>query len=222
MAIQASETCKVWCFLNSSMCYSDCSGILGDNLLISLSFLLDRTLWFRFQFFLPPFLHNPSPFFIVLFWSPGELLIPLFCPLGTRACFVSISQKVQFSLFFILFFLLVLFLRKSMADYLFRSALMSRSSRFSFWPSFFFIFFLKWAESHSTGLKGPLLLLPFIPLHSGSPRYRPLALWEVTPGFLLFLLDLWYLKRTYPSSVSCVLLAFPLSCLNPLSSVLHF
>ena len=88
----------------------------------------------------------------MLFWSPGELLIPLFCPLGTRACFVSISQKVQFSLFFILFFLLVLFLRKSMADYLFRSALMSRSSRFSFWPSFFFIFFLKWAESHSAGL----------------------------------------------------------------------
>ena len=61
----------------------------------------------------------------------------------------------------------------------------------------------------------------FIALHSDSPRYRPLVLWEVTLGFLLFLLDLWYLRRTYPSSVSCVLLAFPLSCLNPLLTVQH-
>ena len=61
----------------------------------------------------------------------------------------------------------------------------------------------------------------FIALHSSSPRYRPLVLWEVTPGFLLFLLDLWYLRRMYPSFVSCVLLAFPLSCLNPLLVALH-
>ena len=40
-----------------------------------------------------------------------------------------------------------------MADYLFQSMLRSCSSGSSFWPSFFFIFFLKWAESHSADLK---------------------------------------------------------------------
>ena len=61
--------------------------------------------------------------------------------------------KGSVSLFFILSFLLVLFLWKSMADYLFQSMLRSCSSGSSFWPSFFFIFFLKWAESHSADLK---------------------------------------------------------------------
>ena len=97
----------------------------------------------------------------MLFWSPGELLIPLFCPLGTRACIVSIAQEVQFSLFLILFFLLVPFPRKSMADYLFQSARVSHSSWFSFWLSFFFIFFLKWAESHSVGSKVLCCYSPF-------------------------------------------------------------
>ena len=35
--------------------------------------------------------------------SDLELLIPLFCPLGTRARFVPITQKVEFSLFLIFF-----------------------------------------------------------------------------------------------------------------------
>ena len=61
----------------------------------------------------------------------------------------------------------------------------------------------------------------FIALYSDSPRYRSFVLWEVTLGFLLFLLDLWYLRRTHLPSVSCVLLAFPSSYLNPLLAMLH-
>ena len=108
------------------------SGIPESNLLISLSFLLDRTfsMMLLSNFSLPS--SQSFPLFYSVILSPGELLIPLFCPLGTRACVVPVAQKVQFSLFFILSFLLVLFLWKSMADYLFRSALRSRSSQFSF------------------------------------------------------------------------------------------
>ena len=101
----------------------------------------------------------------MLFWSPGELLIPLFCPWVPEPVFVPIAQVVQFSLFLILFFLLVLFPRKSIVDYLFRSALMSRSLRFSSWPSFFFTFFLKWAKSHSAGSK---VLCCYSSFHSPS------------------------------------------------------
>ena len=93
-----------------------------------------------------------------------------------------------------------------MADYLFRNALRSRSSRFSFWPSFFFIFFLKWAESHSAGLKVLCCYSFFIPLRSGSSRYCPLALWEVTPGFLLFLLDHLVPEKDVP--ILCFLCSF--------------
>ena len=160
----------------------------------------------------------------MLFWSLGELWIPLFCPLGSRACVVPIVQKVQFYLFFILSFLFVLFLRKFMADYLFRSVLRLRSSQFSFSPSFFFIFFLKWVESHSASLKVFCCysFFFFIPLHFGSPRYHPLTLWEVTPGFLLFLLD-----HLVPEKDMLILYflvffwLFPLSYLNPFLTVLH-
>ena len=38
----------------------------------------------------------------------------------------------------------------------------------------------------------------FIPLHSGSPRCHPLALWEVAPSFLLFLLDHLVLEKDVP------------------------
>ena len=137
---------------------------------------------------------------------------------------MPIAQKVEFSLFLIFFLPFGAVSSKAhgwLSYFGVHLFLISRSSCFSFWSSFLFIFFLKWAESHSAGSKVLCYYSLFIPLHSGSLRYRLLALWEVTPGFLLFLLDLWYLRRTYLSSVSCVLLAFPLSCLNPFLTVLH-
>ena len=124
---------------------------------------------------------------------------------------MPIAQKVEFSLFLIFFFLLVLFPRKPMADYLSRSALVSdvtflmvqllavlplypfsqmgRISWFSFWPSFLFIFFLKWAESHSAGSKvlccyspfySPLFWFPEIPSTCavrGHSRFSSFSCW---------------------------------------------
>ena len=140
---------------------------------------------------------------------------------------MPITQKVEPFLVSHIFLLLVLFLWKPMAD--FPSALVpnftflktSYPLWFSFWPSFLFVIFLKWAKSISASSKVFAATSSFIALHSGSPRYRSFALWAVTLGFLLFLLHLWCLRRTYLPFVSCVFLAFPLSCLNPVWAVLH-
>ena len=99
------------------------------------------------------FLRNPFPLFIVIFWSPRGTIDSLVLPSGHQSMYCAHRPVGLVSLFFILSFLLVLFLWKSMADYLFRNMLRSCSSRSNFWPSFFFIFFLKRAESHSAGLK---------------------------------------------------------------------
>ena len=74
---------------------------------------------------------------------------------------------------------------------------------FSFWPSFLFVIFPKWAESIFVGLKVFPATSFFIAPYSGSLRYHSLASWVVTLGFLLFLLHLWCL-RTYLSFGSCV------------------
>ena len=49
----------------------------------------------------------------------------------------------------------------------------------------------------------------FIALHSDSPRYRPLALWEVTPDFLLFLAG--SLVPEKDVSILCFLCSFDFS-----------
>ena len=158
----------------------------------------------------------------MLFWSPEKLLIPLFCPLGTRACVVPIAQKVQFSLFFILSFLLVLFLWKSMADYLFRSALRSRSSRFSFWPSFFFILFLKWAESHSANLKVLCYYSLFYTSSFWFPEVPPTCAMRSHSRFSSFLAGSFGTWEGCAHPLFHVFFwLFPLSNLNPFLTVLH-
>ena len=116
-----------------------------------------------------------------------------------------------------------MFLWKSMTDYLFRSTLKSRSSWSSFWPSFFFIFFLKWVESHSVDLKIFRYYSLFYTSSFWFPEVHPLALWEVAPSFFFFSCwVIWYLRKTCPSSVSCVSFwLFLLSYLNPFLTVLH-
>ena len=92
------------------------------------------------------------------------------------------------SLFFILSFLLVLFLWKFMADYLFRSMLRSRSSRSIFWLPFFFIFFLKWAESHSAGLKVFRCYSHFYTSSFWFPEMLPICAMRSRWVFLFFFL----------------------------------
>ena len=94
------------------MCYSGCFWDTGRYSLLSLSFLTkffsnDSVVLFLLL----------SPLFIVLFQSPEEPLIPLFCSLGTRTCFVPIAQKVETFLVYHFFFLLMSFLRKPMANF---------------------------------------------------------------------------------------------------------
>ena len=101
-------------------------------------------------------------------------MIPLFCPLGTKAHFVPIAQKVELSLFLIFSSFWCCFFESPWLTIYFgvHLFLMSRSLWFSFWPSFLFVFFLKWAESHSTGSKvfccyfsfySPLFWFPEVP-----------------------------------------------------------
>ena len=104
------------------------SGILGDISLLSLSVLTEFSQWFCCDFLL--FSHKNSsllpatfpPFYSVILKS-RELLIPLFCSLGTRAHFVPITQKVESFPVSHIFLLLVLFHRKPMVAFPFRSAL---------------------------------------------------------------------------------------------------
>ena len=104
--------------------------------------------------FCPPcFFAILPPLFIVLFWSLRGTIDSTVLPPGYQSLCCAHRPEDSVSLFFILSFLLVLFICKFMAVYLFRSTLRSRSSRSSFSSSFFFIVFLKWAESHSASLK---------------------------------------------------------------------
>ena len=163
MAIQASKTCKVWIFLNLSMCYSGCfwdTGRWFTN--FSEFFWIEISQWFYCNFCC--LLHDPSLLFIVLFLGSRGTIDSLFCPLGTRARFVPITQKVEFSLFLIFFFLLVLFSQKPMADYLFQSALVSD-------VTFFMVqllvvlplyLFSQMSEIPLCRFESPLLLLPFL------------------------------------------------------------
>ena len=59
------------------------------------------------------------PLFYSVILEYGELLIPLFCSLGTRACFVPVTQKVEPFLGSHIFLLLMLFLWKPMVDFSF-------------------------------------------------------------------------------------------------------
>ena len=109
-----------------------------------------------------------------------------------------------------------------MADYLFRNMLRSRLSRSHFWQFFFFIFFLRWAESHSAGLKVFRCYSLFILLHSGSPRRFLLAPWEVADFFLFSCWIVWRLRRTWHLLYFLVFLFCPFlsSCPNLLLTVL--
>ena len=111
-----------------------------------------------------------------------------------------------------------------MANYLFQNALRSRSSRFSFWPSFCFIFFLKWVESHSADLKVFCYYSPFYTSSFWFPEVPPTCAMRSRSKFFFFFSCwiIWHLRRTCPPSVSCVLFGFfPLSYLNPFLIVLH-
>ena len=62
----------------------------------------------------------------------------------------------------------------------------------------------------------------FIALCSGSPRYCSFALWEVTLGFLLFVVgSLIPEKDVSALCFLCFFWHFPLSCLNPVLAVLY-
>ena len=100
-------------------------------------------------------------------------MIPLFCSLCTRVCFVPITQKVEPFLVSHFFFLLILFLRKPWLTFLFRNALDVTFLMIHLLAVLPFCHFswvsgiqLYWFESS-------LLLLPFfiVPC-SGSSRYR--------------------------------------------------
>ena len=95
-----------------------------------------------------------------------------------------------------------------MADYLFRSMLRSHSSRSSFWLSFFFIFFLKWAESHFVGLKvfrcySPILYF-FILVPQGATHLHYKKSLQVS--FFFFLLGHLTLEKDVPSPLFLVFL----------------
>ena len=156
MVILTFKTCKVWFSLNPSMCYSSFfSRIPGSNFT---SFLWVFSSWQNFINGSPfskisALLRTPSPLFIVIFWSPRGIIDSPVLPSGHQSMYCAHRPAGLVSLFFILSFLLVLFLWKSMVDYLFRNMLRSRLSRSNFWQFFFFIFFLKRAESHFANLK---------------------------------------------------------------------
>ena len=211
MAIQASKTCKGWIFLNPSMCYSGCfwdTGRWFTN--FSEFFSTELSQWFYCNF--SCLLHDPSPLFIVLFLrSRGAIDSPILT-LGYQSPFCAHRPEgwvFLISHFFSSFWCCFLespWLSIYFGVHLF---LMSRFSWFSFWPSFLFIFFLKWAESHPAGLKVLCCYSPFYSPLFWFPEYCPLALWEVTPGFLLFLAGSLVLEKDV--SILCFLCSFGFS-----------
>ena len=135
------------------------------------------------------FLCNHFPLFIVIFWSPRGTIDSPILPSGYQSMYCAHRPVDSVSLFFIISFLLVLFLWKSITDYLFRNMLRSRSSRSNFWQSFFFIFFLKQAESHSVGLK---VFCCYSLFYTSSFYERSLIL----SSFSCWIV--WRLRRTWP------------------------
>ena len=128
------------------------------------------------------------------------------------------------SLFFILSFLLVLFLWKSMVDYLFRNMLRSHLSQSNFWQFFFFTFFLKRAESHFVGLKVFRCYSFFYTSSFWFPEVLPTCAMRgrwFFPLFLAGLFDAWegrgFSSIPCASSFFCL---FLLNCLNILLTML--
>ena len=167
MAIQSFKTCKVWIFLNPSSAIVAVSGILGDDLLISLSFSRQSfSQWFSCN--LCCLLHDPPPLFIVLFLGSWGTIDSPVLPPGYQSPFCTHRPEgwvFPVSHFFSSFW--CCFLKSPWLTIYFgvHWFLMSRSSWFSFWPSFLFIFFLKWAESHSVDSK---VLCCYSPFYSPS------------------------------------------------------
>ena len=165
------------------------SGISGDGLLISLSFSWQSFLkWFLFWFPLPSSRSFP-PIYSVIFRVPGNYWFPCFAPWVPESVLCPSPRRLSFPCFSFFSSFWCCLLESPWLTIYFgvHWFLMSRSSWFSFWPSFLFIFFLKWAESHPAGLKVFCCYSPFYSPLFWFPEYCPLALWEVTPGFLLFL-----------------------------------
>ena len=114
------------------------------------------------------FLHDPSPLFILLcLGSQGTIDSPVLPP-GYQSPFYAHRLEgwvFPVSHFFSSFW--CCFLESPWLTIYFRVHwfLMSRSSWFSFWLSFLFIFFLKRAESHSVGSK---VLCCYSPIYSLS------------------------------------------------------
>ena len=106
------------------MCNSGFYRIPGSNILFSLNIFssllifsdssFSREFLLSFSLFRCPFLHNPSPPFIMEFAGlPGEPLVPLFCSLANRACLVPVVLVSPFSVSSHSFLLSVLILLKA-------------------------------------------------------------------------------------------------------------
>ena len=107
MVILIFKTCKVWFFLNSSMCYSGFSRIPGSSVtnfpwvFSSLQNFINSSLTPQFS----ALLRNPSPLFIVIFWSPrGTIGSPVLSS-SQQGMYCAHRSAGFVSLFFILSFL---------------------------------------------------------------------------------------------------------------------
>ena len=181
--------------------FKTCKGYWEVILLVSLGYwevilLVSLSFFSSWQNFLNDYLVKNSshffailpPLFIVIFWSPRGTIDSPVLPSGHQSMYCAHRSAGFVSLFFILSFLLVLFLWKSMADYLFRNMLRSRLSRSHFWQFFFFIFFLRRAESHSAGLKVFRCYSLFYTSSFWFPEALPTCAMRGRWFFLLFLL----------------------------------
>ena len=174
MTISAFKTCKVWFSLNPSMCNSGFYRIPGSNILSSLNIFssllifpdssFSREFLLSFSLFSLPFLHNPSPPFIMEFSGlPGEPLVPLFCSFANRVCLVPVVSVSPFSVSSHSFLLSVLILLKASGWLsslgVLRYALLGIPTSGAFYFSFSFLFgrnpvlpFLKIVCYHSSSL----------------------------------------------------------------------
>ena len=167
-------------------------------------------------------LRNLSLPFIVIFWSLRGTIGSPVLPFGHQSMYCAHRSAGSVSLFFILSFLLVLFLWKSMVDYLFRNMLRLRLSRSNFWQFFFFIFFLKRAESHSADLKVFRCYSLFYTSSFWFPEALPTCAMRGRWFFPLFLLGHLALEKDVASPLFLVFLFrhFLSNCLNLLLTVL--
>ena len=150
------------------------------------------------------------PFYSVNLESRGTIDSLVLFPVYQSLLCVHHPEGRAFPCFSFFFFLLMLFLRKPWLTFLFQSApdvtfLMIQLLAILPFCHFSWVDGIQfcWFESF-------LLLLPFLQLLVLVPQGTvPFALWEVTLGFSpFFLLDLWYLRRTYLLFVSSVFLVF--------------